>query len=210
MRCLGHPEDIGSITIIGAVSPPGGDFSEPTTQASMRMASTFWALDYALAHQRHFPAINWSASYSLSCPDLNNWFMENVNSEWPDMINTVHTILQREEKLIEAVKIIGLDAMGNKERIELEGARLIREGYLRQSSYHATDAFCSAQRQGKMLSLFLYYYKTITETVKEDTPLDNILQAPMKEALLRIKEKTEETLDQEIEQLRAEIKNYFS
>jgi V/A-type H+-transporting ATPase subunit A len=125
------------------------------------------------------------------------------------MVNEVHAILQREEKLIEAVKIIGLDAMGDRERVELEGARLIREGYLRQSSYHPTDAFCSFRRQGKMLSLFVYYYKTITNAIKKGGTLDNILQAPMKESLLRAKELHEEKLDTEIERLRAEIKDYF-
>lgn len=210
VRCLGHPDDIGSITIIGAVSPPGGDFSEPTTQASMRMASTFWALDYDLAHQRHFPAINWIGSYSLVYPNLIKWFSENVDPAWPDMVKEVHVILQREEKLVEAVRIIGLDAMGDRERVELEGARLIREGYLRQSSYHPTDAFCSYNRQAKMLNLFLYYYQTITSAIKQGSSLEDILQAPMKEALQRVKEIPEDKLDDEIEKLRAEIKEYFN
>ncbi len=208
-RCLGRPDEIGTITIIGAVSPPGGDFSEPTTQASMRMASTFWALDYDLAHQRHFPAINWTGSYSLIYPNLVKWYTKNVDPNWPNMVKEVHAILQREEKLIEALKIIGLDAMGDRERVELEGARLIREGYLRQSSYHPTDAFCSFRRQAKMLSLFLHYYKTITTAIKKGGTLDNILQAPMKESLLRAKELHEEKLDTEIERLRAEIKDYY-
>tara|TARA_B100000315_G_scaffold5_1_gene4 strand:- start:451 stop:2190 length:1740 start_codon:yes stop_codon:yes gene_type:complete len=210
VRCLGRPDEIGTITIIGAVSPPGGDFSEPTTQASMRMASTFWALDYDLAHQRHFPAINWTGSYSLIYPDLIKWYEENVDPNWPNMVSEVHAILQREEKLIEAVKIIGLDAMGDRERVELEGSRLIREGYLRQSSFHPTDAFCSFHRQEKMLSLFLYYYKTITNATKKGGSLDKILQAPMKESLLRTKELDEEKLDTEIERLRTEIKDYYT
>lgn len=210
VRCLGHPDDIGSITIIGAVSPPGGDFSEPTTQASMRMTSTFWALDYDLAHQRHFPAINWISSYSLIYPNLVEWFEKNVDTNWSEMVKEIHAILQREEKLIEAVKIIGLDAMGDSERVELEGTRLIREGYLRQSSYHPTDAFCSHHRQGKMLSLFLFYYQIIITAIKKGVSLEDILQAPMKESLLRIKEIPEENLDPEIERLQKEIREYYN
>lgn len=209
VRCLGRPDETGTITIIGAISPPGGDFSEPTTQASMRMAATFWALDYELAHQRHFPAINWSGSYSLSYPNVVKWFTENVSPDWPDMVNEVNAILQKEEKLIKVVKIIGLDAMGDREQVELEGARLIREGYLRQSSYHPTDAYCSPHRQAKILSLFIYYCRTIATAIQQAVSVDTILHAPMRDSMMRLKEMPEEKLDAEIKRLRVEIKDYF-
>jgi len=208
-KCLGRPSESGSITVIGAVSPPGGDFSEPVTQASMRIASTFWALDYDLAHQRHFPAINWLTSYSLTAPMLAKWFAENGRSNWMEMVKEINSLLQREEELSEIVKIIGLDAMGEKERIDLESARIFREGYLRQSSYHSTDAFCSLNRQAKLLELFLHYARTITKAVDDGMPLEDILAAPMVEGLLRLKEIPEDGMAEAVGKVEEEIAGYF-
>ena len=209
MRCLGRPDDTGVITIIGAVSPPGGDFSEPVTQASMRLAPTFWALDYDLAHQRHFPAINWHSSFSLSYPDMVKWYADNVDGDWQEMVAEVHSILQKEVELAEMVKIVGIDAMGDQERIEMETARLLKEGYLRQSSYQPNDAFCSYKRQQKMLSIFLYYIRNVTAAVKEGISADYILAAPMVERLLRLKEIPEKQIEKEIEALTGEIADYI-
>lgn len=209
MRCLGRPDEVGVITIIGAVSPPGGDFSEPVTQASMRLASTFWALDYDLAHKRHFPAINWHGSFSLSYPNLIKWYTDNVDSDWRETVAEVHSILQKEEELAEMAKIVGVDALGDHERVEMETARLLREGYLRQSSYQPNDAFCSHGRQHKMLSILLYYIRTITAAVKEGVSADYILAAPMVERLLRLKEIPEKQIEKEIEALTGEIADYI-
>jgi len=208
-RCQGREKEIGAITVIGAVSPPGGDFSEPVTQASMRTASTFWALDYDLAYQRHFPAINWRTSYSLAIPNLSEWFALNAAPNWGAMVEETNSILQREEELADIAKVVGMDAMGERERVEMEAARLIREGYLRQNSAHPADAFCSLPRQVKLLALFLNYTRAIQAATHKGCPLETILNAPMVEPLLRAKELPETEMDAEIQKLRTEIRDYF-
>ncbi len=209
VRCSGRPLDIGSITIIGAVSPPGGDFSEPVTQASMRMASTYWALDYDLAHQRHFPAINWLNSFSLSLSSLSSWYIENLDEHWVEMVADMNLILQRETELLEMVKIVGLDAMGESERIELEAGMIIREGFLRQSSYHETDAYCSMEKQRKLLSLQLFYVSSLRDALQNGLQLEEILDTPVKESVIRLKEVRDSEIDSGVEQIEAELKAYF-
>ncbi|MBI5186399.1 MAG: V-type ATP synthase subunit A [Nitrospinae bacterium] len=208
-RIQGRDQETGSITVIGAVSPPGGDFSEPVTQASLRMASTFWELDYELAYQRHFPAINWRTSFSLAYPRMMAWYREKVGGEWPEMIGRTHAILQREEELSEVLKIVGADAMEDRERADLEAARLIREGYLRQSAVHPTDAYCSIKRQEKMLSLFLEYIDAMLKAVERGMSMDEIAKSPLVERLLRLKEISEESLGEEITDFRAGLKHFF-
>jgi V/A-type H+-transporting ATPase subunit A len=208
-RIQGRSEEIGSITVIGAVSPPGGDFSEPVTQASLRMASTFWELDYELAYQRHFPAINWRTSFSLTYPRMMAWYKKEVSVEWPDMIGRTHAILQREEELSEVLKIVGADAMEDRERADLEAARLIREGYLRQSAVHPTDAYCSIQRQEKMLSLFLEYIDAMLKAVGGGVEMGEVLKSPLVERLLRLKEMPEEGLETEIADFQTAYKDFF-
>lgn len=209
VRCLGRNNETGSITIIGAVSPPGGDFSEPVTQASMRMASTFWALDYDLAHQRHFPAINWINSFSLSYRTLARWYKENVDKEWMAMVSRVNAILQKEVELSEVVKIIGIDAIGESERVSLDSAQILREGYLRQSSYHPIDAFCSRAKQKKMLVAMLHYITKTSEAISNGFPLEKILASPMRETLLRLMELPESEIDGRTFDLKKEIDAYF-
>jgi len=202
---VGRPDETGSVTIIGAVSPPGGDFSEPVTQASLRMASTFWGLDYDLAHQRHFPAINWRISFSLTYPALAGWYAQNVSPDWGAMVKKAHAILQKEEELSEVVKIVGMDSLEDRERITLEGARLLREGYLRQSAAHPTDAFCSIKRQEKMLSTFLFFMDSMATAAERGVSAETIIRFPGMEALLRLKEIPEEEMDAKIESLRNEF-----
>lgn len=207
-RLVGRPDETGSVTIIGAVSPPGGDFSEPVTQASLRMASTFWGLDYDLAHQRHFPAINWRISFSLTYPALSAWYARNVSPDWSAMVGKVHAILQKEEELSEVVKIVGMDSLEDKERIALEGARLLREGYLRQSAAHPTDAFCSIKRQARMLSAYLFFVESMAGSSERGISAETIIRFPGMEALLRLKEIPEAELDAKIETLRNEFIQY--
>ncbi len=208
-RIAGRPKETGSITVVGAVSPPGGDFSEPVTQASLRMASTFWGLDYELAHQRHFPAINWRSSFSLTYERMMPWFKEKVSKNWQEMIRETHLILQREEELSEVVKIVGADSMEDRERADLEAARLIREGYLRQSAVHPTDAYCSIKRQERMLFLFLDYINRMLEAVDRGVLVDTIQESPITERLLRLKETAEDKLEQEMEELKMYYSNFF-
>lgn len=207
-RLVGRPDETGSVTIIGAVSPPGGDFSEPVTQASLRMASTFWGLDYDLAHQRHFPAINWRISFSLTYPALSAWYALNVSPDWGAMVKKTHAILQKEEELSEVVKIVGMDSLEDRERIMLEGARLLREGYLRQSAAHPTDAFCSIKRQEEMLSTYLFFVDNMAASAERGISAETIIRFPGMEALLRLKEIPEEELDAKIESLRNEFMLY--
>jgi len=143
--------NIGSVTVIGAVSPPGGDFSEPVTQNTLRIVKVFWALDAKLAARRHFPAINWLQSYSLYADVLGEWFKENVAADWPELRKWAMEVLQEEANLQEIVQLVGSDALPESQRILLEVARLIREVFLQQYAYHPVDTFCSPQKQYDLL-----------------------------------------------------------
>ncbi len=208
--CHGRPGEQGAITIIGAVSPPGGDFSEPVTQASMRTASTFWALDYGLAYQRHFPAINWRTSYSLAAPNLAPWYEANAARGWGAMVSETNSILQREEELLEIARIVGMDAMGEPERVAIEAARLIREGYLRQSAADPADSFCSRTRQRQLLAIFLYYARALESAQRGGAALEKILAAPMTERVLRAKYLAEEELETESEVIKTQTAAWFA
>lgn len=208
-RCVVGDNGTGSVTIIGAVSPPGGDFSEPVTQASLRMASTFWGLDYDLAHQRHFPAINWRISFSLTYPALMGWYAENVCAAWPEMVKKVHAILQKEEELLEVVKIIGADSLEDKERVTLEGARLLREGYLRQSAVSPTDAYCSITRQKMTLEFYLFFIERVAAAVEKGTTVETILKFPGMEETLRLKEVEDSALEGRVAELGKSLEKYL-
>lgn len=150
-------EKQGSVTIIGAVSPPGGDFSEPVTQNTLRVVKTFWALDAKLAQRRHFPSINWLTSYSLYLDILEAWFKENVAADWRELIDQIMTILQEEEKLMEIVQLVGSDALPDKQQLTLEVARIIREFLLQQSAYHEVDTFCPLEKSHMLMKTILHY-----------------------------------------------------
>ncbi|MDH5677421.1 MAG: V-type ATP synthase subunit A [Nitrospinota bacterium] len=202
-------QETGSLTIIGAVSPPGGDFSEPVTQASLRMASTFWGLDSQLAYQRHFPAINWRTSFSLTHRAMSRWFTENVGDKWPTMIAKTQAILQREEELEEIAQIVGADSMEEKERAALEAGRIIREGYLRQSAVHPVDVCCPLPRQMKTLETILGFISAMTAAVGRGALLEDIITSPLVERLLRLKEAPPEGLEPLMESLREEYRTFF-
>jgi len=147
----------GSVTIIGAVSPPGGDFSEPVTQSTLRVTKTFWALDAKLAQRRHFPSINWLTSYSLYLKTLEPWFAENISGDWRECVDRLMTILQEEEKLMEIVQLVGSDALPEREQLTLEVARLIREFILQQNAFHEIDTFCDLKKSYKLMKTVLYF-----------------------------------------------------
>ena len=154
--CLGGREEekrSGSVTVVGAVSPPGGDFSEPITQNSMRVAGTFWALDYDLSRRRHFPAINWTNSYSLY--NLTDWYATNVASDWPTLIGDARALLQREVELLEIVRLVGPDALAEIERAVLTVARMLREDFLQQSASDLIDRFCPRAKAYWMLKVII-------------------------------------------------------
>ena len=159
--------DEGSVTIIGAVSPPGGDFSEPVTQNTLRVTKTFWALDAKLAQRRHFPSINWLTSYSLYLDTLEPWFAEQVSSDWRQLIDMMMGILQEEDKLMEIVQLVGSDALPERQQVTLEVARLIREFILQQNAFHEVDTFCSLKKSYTLMTTILHF-NTLAKTALEN------------------------------------------
>lgn len=178
----------GSVTIVSAISPPGGDFSEPVTQASMRIAGGLWALDSDLAHRRHFPAINWKRSYSLYTDLLDPWFKKNVAPDWPELRSWLMGLLQKEEELLEVVQLVGMDALQDEQRVVLEVSRLIREEFLRQSAFSDVDASCPLQKQYWMLKALFQFYEFSLDAVTKKASIEQILSHPIIRDLTRMKE----------------------
>ena len=189
--CLGSNEEekecrMGSVSVVGAVSPPGGDFSEPVTQNSMRVASTFWALDYALSRRRHFPAINWTRSYSLY--DFSEWFEREVSSDWDELTGEAMQLLQREVELLEIVQLVGPDALAESERAALAVARMLREDFLQQSAFHEVDRFCPTQKAYWMLKACMDFYHYTQSALDLEIPLAQITSLPVVNEIARMKE----------------------
>jgi V/A-type H+-transporting ATPase subunit A len=178
----------GAVTIVGAVSPPGGDFSEPVTQASLRICGALWALGTDLAYRRHFPAIDWAQSFSLYAERLHGWFEREVGADWIPLREEAMRLLQKERELHEIVQLVGLDAVQDQERIVIESARLIREGFLRQSAFHDVDASCPPMKALWMLRLLLLYSRCCTRALAGGASLTDILVAGLDERLLRLAE----------------------
>lgn len=176
----------GSVTIVGAVSPPGGDFSEPMTQNSMRVVGTFWALDYDLSRRRHFPSINWTRSYSLY--DLKEWYRGNVAADWDELVGQAMALLQREVELLETVQLVGPDALAESERAELAVARTLREDFLQQNAYAEIDRFCPLDKAYGMLKVILAFYRGTQFALEAGIPLDRITALPVVEEIARLKE----------------------
>ncbi len=150
-------EEQGSVTVIGAVSPPGGDFSEPVTQNTLRVTKTFWALDAKLAQRRHFPSINWLTSYSLYLEPLEPWFRKNVAENWKENVDEIMKILQEEEKLQEIVQLVGSDSLPQREQLTLNVARIIRESFLQQNAFHEVDTYSELEKSYLLLKIILKY-----------------------------------------------------
>ncbi|NTV23671.1 MAG: V-type ATP synthase subunit A [Nanoarchaeota archaeon] len=177
----------GSVSVIGAVSPPGGDFSEPVTQNTLRVTKAFWALDAKLAQRRHFPSINWLNSYSLYSKTLEPWFIENVSPQWPELMATVMGILQEEEKLLEIVQLVGSDALPEKQQLTLEVARMIREFFLQQNAYHEVDTYCEPKKMYMMADTILYFSKKAYTALEEGASIPMILNLEAKEKISNVK-----------------------
>jgi V/A-type H+-transporting ATPase subunit A len=177
----------GSVSVIGAVSPPGGDFSEPVTQNTKRFIRCFWALDKALASARHFPSINWLDSYSEYLEDVSGWWQEQVGVDWLSMRNEAMGLLSEESRLSQIVKLVGPDALPDEQRLILETARLLREGFLQQNAMDEVDAFSTVQKQIKMLDLILYFYQRALRIVKRGAPIPVIHGLPVVDTLIRMK-----------------------
>ena len=177
----------GSITIIGAVSPAGADFSEPVTQNTKRFTRCFWALDKSLAYARHYPAINWMTSYSEYSNDLQDWFNQNVGSEFLDYRKKINNILQEESKLMEIVKLIGSDVLPDDQKLVIEIARLVRVGFLQQNAFHADDTFVPLEKQKLMMKVILHLYQKSKQLVSAAVPISSILQSGLFDKLVKIK-----------------------
>jgi len=182
-----HNGNSGSVTIVGAVSPPGGDFSEPVTQHTKRYIRCFWALDKSLASARHFPSINWLDSYSEYLEDVAGWWQEQVGRDWLAMRNRAMEILSEEARLSQIVKLVGPDALPDEERLILETARLLREGFLQQNAMDKVDAFSTLQKQVRMLELILHFHDRALRIVKHGAPISLIHNLPCVDTLIRMK-----------------------
>lgn len=190
----------GSVSIIGAVSPPGGDFSEPVTQSTLRVTKVFWALDAKLAQRRHFPSINWLTSYSLYLDKLDSWFKENVASNWREYVNELMRILQEEEKLQEIVQLVGSDALPDKEQLTLEVAKLIREFILQQNAYHEVDTYCELKKSHRLMEIVLKFASLSHAALKRGLRVQQVLQTKAKDKIANIKfEKDYQKLSEQVE-----------
>ena len=185
--CLGGDDRRGSISAIGAVSPPGGDISEPVTQATLRIVKVFWGLDASLAYRRHFPAINWLNSYSLYRSRLQEWFSDNVSPEWNELRAKAMRVLQEEAELNEIVQLVGVDALSWKDRLTLEVARSIREDYLHQNAFDEVDTYTSLAKQFAMLRLILEYQEKGNQALDAGANLSDVIALPVREQIGRAK-----------------------
>ncbi|MEI7827959.1 MAG: V-type ATP synthase subunit A, partial [Euryarchaeota archaeon] len=186
--CLGADGRTGSITVVGAVSPPGGDFSEPITQNTLRIAGAFWALDTSLAYRRHFPAVNWINSYSLYLDNVEESFVDSIAYDWRDLRDKTMFLLQKEVELQEIVQLVGPDALPDTEKAILEVTRMIREDFLQQSAFDEIDSFCPLEKQYWMLKTILAFHDAMTGALEKGVSLQQVLDLPVKTAIARMKE----------------------
>ena len=187
VKVLGSEDTMGSITAIGAVSPPGGDLSEPVSQATLRIVKVFWGLSAQLAYKRHFPAVDWLTSYSLYSDKLNLWFNKNVDADWEKQRAAAMRILQEEASLDEIVRLVGMDALSQEDRLTMETAKSIREDYLHQNAFHEVDTYASLKKQHKMLRLILLSDELGRDALSRRVDIEDILALPVREEIGRSK-----------------------
>lgn len=210
VKLLGSDNRVGSITAIGAVSPPGGDMSEPVSQATLRIVKVFWGLSSSLAYKRHFPAIDWLVSYSLYSQNLSEWYNQNVGEEWNEYRAETMRILQEEARLDEIVRLVGVDALSPRDRLTMEAAKNIREDYLHQNAFHEVDTYASLKKQNKMLKLILTFYHLGIDALREGKALDDILSLPVLESIGRSKYVEEVEVDEKFAQIESELKTQMA
>ena len=198
---LGKEGREGALSVIGAVSPPGGDTSEPVSQATLRIVKVFWGLDASLAYKRHFPAINWLKSYSLYLDDMEKWFNGQVAEDWMEGRQKMMTLLQEEAELEEIVKMVGMDALSPSDRLKMEAARSIREDFLHQNSFHEVDTYTSLKKQHMMMVLVNEFFDRASDALKDGASLQKLISMPVREQIGRFKYVTEDKLDEEFKQV---------
>ena len=187
----------GALSVIGAVSPPGGDISEPVSQATLRIVKVFWGLDANLAYKRHFPAINWLTSYSLYLQDMEKWFNGEIAQDWMEKRQEMMKLLTEEAELEEIVKMVGMDALSPIDRLKMEAARSIREDFLHQNSFHEIDTYTSLKKQYMMMSLVLDYFDLSKGALNKGASINNLVKLPVREAIGRFKYIHENDLDEQ-------------
>jgi len=207
--CSDSEERIGSVTVVGAVSPPGGDFSEPVTQNTLRVTGDFWALDSSLADRRHFPAISWLRSYSLYLGDLRDWFAKSAAPDYMEQSEEMMGLLQKEAELQEIVQLVGADALPPRERGILEVARMIREDFLQQNAYHEIDSFCSLEKQYLMAKIVLQWYDGAIEAIESGIGVEKLERMRIKDAIARMKYVPNEGFKEKYEQIMKDMKDEF-
>ena len=203
---LGKEGRLGALSAIGAVSPPGGDISEPVSQATLRIVKVFWCLDSSLAYKRHFPAINWLQSYSLYIDKLQEWYEKNVSKEFPKLRQETLTLLQEEAELNEIVQLVGVDSLSFEDRLKLEVAKSIREDYLHQNAFHEVDTYTSMSKQYKLLKLILSYFELGKEAIAKGANFNKIAALPIRESIGRFKYIEEKDIDQSYDKLMEELR----
>ncbi|MBP3729692.1 MAG: V-type ATP synthase subunit A [Lachnospiraceae bacterium] len=203
---LGSEERVGALSVIGAVSPAGGDISEPVSQATLRIVKVFWSLDSALAYRRHFPAINWLTSYSLYLDNMETWFNSKVYPDWMECRNRLMRLLQEESELQEIVQLVGMDALSPPERLKLEAARSIREDFLHQNSFHEIDTYTSLEKQYRMMKLVLAYYDEAGEAMNQGADIEDLVSLSVREEIGRYKYTEEKGIQPAYEAVRAALK----
>ena len=193
----GEEEIEGALSVIGAVSPPGGDISEPVSQATLRIVKVFWGLDANLAYKRHFPAVNWLTSYSLYIDSMSDWYNKNVDEDWMNLRTRIMRLLQDEAELEEIVKLVGMDALSAPDRLKLETARSIREDFLHQNAFHDTDTYTPLKKQFKMMKLILEFYDVALEALNKGADVEKLVNLPVREKIGRYKYTELEKIDSE-------------
>ncbi|KKM18404.1 hypothetical protein LCGC14_1666030 [marine sediment metagenome] len=210
VHALGSPERHGSVTLIGAVSPSGGDFTEPVTTHTIRFIKTFWALDARLAYSRHYPSINWMNSYSGYLSDVEKWWKSNVNEDWLNLRNEAYVVLQREDTLKEIVRLLGPEALPDDEKLILEVARMIKIGFLQQNSFDKVDTYCSPEKQFKLLKLLVEFYKSGQRALKENASLADIRALPIISNLLKARMDVPDDQLEQLDQLSHDMNEQFN
>lgn len=206
VKVLGQENTVGSITAIGAVSPPGGDLSEPVSQATLRIVKVFWGLSASLAYKRHFPAVDWLTSYSLYAERLGDWYTDNVDEEWMKLRANCMRILQEEAQLDEIVRLVGMDALSPENRLTMETAKSIREDYLHQNAFHEVDTFSSLRKQEYMLRLILTFDELAKDALTKNVDIEDVLELGVREQIGRAKYIPESEMNK-FDEILAEIKS---
>ena len=194
--CLGSDGREGALSAIGAVSPPGGDISEPVSQATLRIVKVYWGLDAALAYERHFPAINWLTSYSLYADQLGGWFNKNVAEDWMELRGRMMTILTEEASLNEIVQMVGMDALSDPDRLKMEAARSIREDFLHQDAFDDVDTYSSSKKMHQMMTMVLAYYDKALDALRKGANIKDLIDIPVRETIGRFKYVEEAAIDE--------------